>query len=109
MIVRVASTTPSKPLAHSLMALIKQVLEDGEFEDGDDTIVVQTIGASALNQAVKGIAIAHLLLARDGIQLFVTPQWTNVQVGEEQQQQSAIQLYLHVKQDEEESPESLID
>lgn len=47
-------------------------------------VEVQAIGAGAVNQAVKAIAIAKGLLAPSGVNLFCTPSFSDINIeGEE--------------------------
>lgn len=51
----------------------------GMMRDGHPT-EVQAIGASAINQAVKAIAIARVYLAPDGIDLHCFPEFVDIDV-----------------------------
>ena len=44
------------------------------------TVEVQTVGAGALNQAVKAIAIARGFLAPAGIDLVCIPSFSNIEI-----------------------------
>ena len=57
-------------------ALAGVVRENGSAE-------IQTIGAGALNQAIKAIAIARGFLAPSGIELVCIPSFTEVKIAEE--------------------------
>ncbi|MBM4457894.1 MAG: stage V sporulation protein S [Chloroflexi bacterium] len=52
--------------------------------------VVQAIGASAVNQAIKAIAIARSYLALDGISIVCVPEFVEVDI--EGQERTAIKL-----------------
>lgn len=43
--------------------------------------VVQAIGAAAVNQAVKSLAIARMYLIEDGIQIACIPEFTDVDIS----------------------------
>ena len=43
---------------------------------------VQAIGASAVNQAVKAMALARNYLAQDGIDVVFTPEFVDVEIDE---------------------------
>lgn len=43
---------------------------------------VQAIGATAINQAVKALAIARSYLARDGLDIVFTPEFVDVQIDD---------------------------
>ena len=43
---------------------------------------VQAIGAQAVNQAVKALALAKRYLQRDGIQIVTTPEFVDINIDE---------------------------
>ena len=45
---------------------------------------VQAIGAGAVNQAIKAVAIARGYLAQDGLDIFVTPMFAEVDINGEE-------------------------
>ncbi len=45
---------------------------------------VQAIGAGAVNQAIKGIAIARGFLEEDGLEIACLPSFVEIKVGEEE-------------------------
>ena len=53
---------------------------------------VQAIGASAVNQAVKAIAIARGYLALDGIQIVCAPEFVEVDI--EGQERTAVKFII---------------
>jgi stage V sporulation protein S len=53
---------------------------------------VQAIGASAVNQAVKAIAIARNYLALDGIQIVCLPEFVEIDI--EGQERTAVRLII---------------
>ncbi|MCX7599659.1 MAG: stage V sporulation protein S [Armatimonadetes bacterium] len=66
-------------------ALAGTVREQGRAE-------LQTIGAGALNQAIKSIAIARGFLAPSGIDLICYPAFVDVEV--DGQERTAIRLFV---------------
>jgi len=60
---------------------------------------VQAIGASAVNQAVKAVAIARSYLAVDGIDVICIPAFTEVEI--EGQTRTAIKLTVEPRYPEE--------
>ncbi len=70
-------------------ALAGTIREEGKAE-------MQTIGAGALNQAVKAIAIARGFLAPSGIDLICYPAFVDVIV--EGNERTAIRLFVSPKQ-----------
>jgi len=53
---------------------------------------VQVIGAAALNQAIKAVAIARSYLSEEGIDIFCVPSFTNIEIGGEGR--TAIRLHV---------------
>lgn len=49
-----------------------------QIKEGDDKLSIACIGAGALNQAVKAIAIARGFVAPSGIDLICTPSFTKL-------------------------------
>lgn len=56
---------------------------------------VQAIGASAVNQAVKAVAIARGYLALDGIDIMCVPEF--VELGIEGKERTAVKLNVELK------------
>jgi stage V sporulation protein S len=69
-------------------ALAGTIREQGRAE-------MQTIGAGALNQAIKSIAIARGFLAPSGVDLVCYPAFVDVEV--EGNERTAIRLYVEPK------------
>ncbi len=53
---------------------------------------VQAIGASAVNQAVKAIAIARTYLEEDGLDLYCQPEFTEVEING--QERTAVRFHV---------------
>ena len=66
-------------------ALAGVVREKGSAE-------IQTIGAGALNQAIKAIAIARGFVAPGGIDLICIPAFTNIEI--EGEERTALKLII---------------
>ncbi len=60
-----------------------------------DTIEIQAIGAGALNQAVKGVAIARGFVAPTGKNLVCIPAFTDIVIDGEER--TAIKLIVEAK------------
>ena len=60
-----------------------------------DTIEMQAIGAGALNQAIKGIAIARGFVAPSGKNLICIPAFSNIVI--DQEEKTAIKLIVEAK------------
>jgi len=69
-VLKVSATSNPKSVAGALAAVLR---ERGEAE-------VQAIGAAAVNQAVKAIAIARGYVAPNGIDLVAVPAFAEVQI-----------------------------
>ena len=60
-----------------------------------DNVEIQAIGAGALNQALKAIAIARGFVAPSGKNLVCIPAFTDIVIGEEER--TAIKLIVESK------------
>ena len=69
-------------------ALAGAIREEGTAE-------LQAIGAGAVNQAIKAVAIARGFLAPVGINLVCVPSFTDVAINEEER--TAIKLVVQTK------------
>lgn len=72
-VLKVAAKTDARKLAMALYRTLKE--NHGE-------VFVQGVGPSAVNQAVKAVAIARGLAAPEGADLKVVPSFAEVEVGE---------------------------
>lgn len=79
---KVAANSNSSSLAGALTQVIEK---HGRAE-------MQAIGAGALNQAIKAVAIARGFVAPRGIDLVCIPTFADVQIGEETR--TSIKLYV---------------
>lgn len=57
---------------------------------------VQAVGASAVNQAIKAIAIATGYLAQDGINIICIPSFTEIEI--QGQERTAVRLTVEPRQ-----------
>lgn len=71
---RVSATTNSASVAGAIAGIIRE----GRF------VEVQSVGAGALNQSVKAIAIARGYLAPSGIGLSCVPSFVDIDINGEQ-------------------------
>ena len=81
-VLRVSASSRPKAVAGALAAVLR---EDGAAE-------VQAIGAGAVNQAVKAIAITRGYVAPNGIDLVVIPAFTDIEI--DGQQRTAIKFIV---------------
>lgn len=81
-ILKVSAKSRSTAVAGAIAGVIR---ESGYAE-------VQAIGAGAVNQAVKAIAIARGYLAEDGIDIVCIPSFTEVMIGD--QERTAIKFIV---------------
>lgn len=74
-IIKVSSKSTPQKVAGAIANIMRELPE---------TIEIQTIGAGALNQAIKGIAIARGFVAPSGINLICIPAFFDIMLdGEE--------------------------
>lgn len=81
-ILKVSSKSNPNSVAGALAGVVR---EKGAAE-------MQVIGAGALNQAVKAIAIARGFVAPSGLDLICTPAFTDIQINGEER--TAIKLLV---------------
>ncbi len=79
-IIRVAAQSRSTAVAGAIAGVVR---DDGRAE-------VQAIGAGAVNQAVKAVAIARGFLTLDGLDVICIPSFADVEIGG--QERTAIRL-----------------
>ncbi len=65
------------------------------FRERDEAVEMQAIGAGALNQAIKGIAIARGYVAPTGKNLVCTPAFSDITIDGEER--TAIKLIIEAK------------
>lgn len=70
-VLRVSATSPARALAGAIAGVVR---ENGRAE-------LQAIGAAAVNQAIKAVAIAREFLVLDGIDIVLVPSFTQVMIG----------------------------
>jgi stage V sporulation protein S len=87
-LIRVSAQSRSTAVAGAIAGVMR---EKGYAE-------VQAIGASAVNQAVKAIAIARGYLEQDGIDLVVAPRFTEVMI--EGKERTAVRIAVYKRPDE---------
>lgn len=81
-VLKVSAKSKPNSVAGALAAVVR---EEGKAE-------VQAIGAGALNQAVKAVAIARGFVAPSGIDLICIPAFTDIEI--EGQERTAMKLIL---------------
>ena len=101
-IIKVASDSRSTAVAGAIAGVMRE----------QDSVDVQAIGAGAVNQAVKAVAIARGYLELDGIDIICIPSFVEVSI--EGQERTAVRLRVERRSSEgagpaeepEEEPES---
>lgn len=73
-VLKVSSSSEPKSVAGALAAVLR---EEGGVE-------IQAIGAGAVNQSVKAIAIARGFVAPNGIDLISIPAFAEIMIGDEE-------------------------
>ncbi|MBU9711899.1 stage V sporulation protein S [Evansella tamaricis] len=81
-ILRVSSKSNPNSIAGAIAGVIR---EQGKTE-------IQAVGAGAINQAIKGIAIARGFVAPSGINLICIPAFTSISINKEER--TAIKLIV---------------
>ncbi len=79
---RVSATSKPNTVAGAIAGVMR---DDGEVE-------VQTVGAAALNQAIKAIAIARGFLIASGTDLMCVPSFSEIEI--DGNQRTAIKLLV---------------
>ncbi len=82
-IIKVSSKSVSQKVAGSIA---------NAFRESKSGVEIQSVGAGALNQAVKAIAIARGYVAPLGINLICTPGFSDIMIGGEEK--TAIKLIV---------------
>lgn len=80
--IKVATNSSPSKVAGSLATIIRE----------QKVVEMQTIGAGALNQAIKAIAIARGFLVSSGIDIVVIPSFREVMIN--QSEKTAIKLRI---------------
>ena len=83
--IKVATNSSPSKVAGSLATIIRE----------QKVVEIQTIGAGALNQAIKAIAIARGFLVSSGIDIVVIPSCREVMIN--QSEKTAIKLRIERK------------
>lgn len=65
------------------------------FRDNETEVEIQVVGAGALNQAIKAIAIARGYLATSGVNLVCIPAFSDIEIDGEER--TAIKLIVEAK------------
>ena len=69
-IIKVSGTSRTSAVAGAIAGVFRE----------NKKVEVQAIGASAINQAVKAIALARGYLSNDGFDIIVIPEFVDVQI-----------------------------
>ena len=85
-IIKVSSKSVSQKVAGSIANV---------FREGGTGAEIQAIGAGALNQAIKGVAIARGFVAPLGINLICTPAFSDITINGEDR--TAIKLIVEIR------------
>ena len=85
-IIKVSSKSVSQKVAGSIA---------NSFREGKKTIEAQTVGAGAVNQAIKAISIARGFVAPLGFNLICTPAFYDVMI--DGKEKTAIRLIVESK------------
>lgn len=86
-VLKVSAHSDPKAVAGALTAVFRQA---GKVE-------IQAVGAGAVNQAVKAVAIARGFIAPNGVELVMVPSFTEISIGGEER--TAIRLLVEARSD----------
>jgi stage V sporulation protein S len=81
-IVRVSSSSPTAKVAGAIAGIMR---EKGH-------VAVQAIGATAVNQAVKALAVARSYLQEDGIEIAIIPEFVDIEI--DNQERSVMKFWV---------------
>ncbi len=81
-VLKVSANSKPKAVAGALAAVVR---EHGSAE-------IQSVGAGAVNQAIKSIAIARGFVSPNGIDLVCVPAFTEIEIDGEER--TAIKFYI---------------
>lgn len=84
-VIKVSAHSRSTAVAGAIAGVIR---DHGHAE-------VQAIGASAVNQAIKAVAIARTYLTQDGIEIGCLPEFVEVDI--DGQERTAVRLIIETK------------
>lgn len=82
-LIRVAARSEAALVAGAIAGVLRDERE----------AVVQAVGANAVNQMIKAAAIARSYLAEDGIDLYLIPGFTAVEMGGEDRTALRLNVY----------------
>jgi stage V sporulation protein S len=71
---KISSTSKPKSVAGAIAAVLRN----------SGSVEIQAIGAGAVNQAVKSVAIARAYVVQDGIDMVCVPSFTKTSVNDEE-------------------------
>ena len=80
----------SKSSPASVAGAIAGLVKDGE------TVEIQTVGAGAVNQAIKAVAIARGFLVPNGIDLACVPAFQDIEIAGESRTAIRLSVVPHV-------------
>lgn len=81
-VLKISSNSKPKSVAGAIAAVLRN----------NGSVEVQAIGAGAVNQAVKSMAIARNYVAGNGIELVCIPAFTKIIVGDDEK--TAIKFHI---------------
>jgi stage V sporulation protein S len=84
-VLKVSATSPTRALAGCIAGVIR---EQSHAE-------LQALGAAAVNQAIKAVAIAREFLVHDGLDIVLSPAFTKVMI--KGQERSAIRFVVEAR------------
>ena len=90
MVTQVLKVSSSSDPSATAGAIANGIRETGSSE-------IQVIGPRAVNQAVKAIAIARGYLAASGLDVYCTPAFATIRIGDDGEEKTAIQFVVRTR------------
>lgn len=97
-VLRVSATSHSTAVAGAIAGVVR---EQRNAQVGA-AVIVAAIGAGAVNQAIKAVAIARGYLVEDGLDLALVPQFANVDINGEER--TAVRFYVESRPRDPDAP-----
>jgi stage V sporulation protein SpoVS len=83
-ILKVSSKSSPNKVAGAIVGSLKK----------NEKVEIQAIGAGAVNQASKSLAVARRFLEQEGLDLYVVPAFIEIQIGNETRTGISFKVYF---------------
>lgn len=85
-VIRVAAQSRTSAVAGAIAGKLRE----------ERQAIVQAIGAGAVNQAIKATVLARSYVANEGLEIFIIPDFTDVNIGGAER--TALRFFIHTRQ-----------